>query len=502
VECGVISSLVAFIGALLLSVLLTPAVRRFALEIGAVDSPGERRVHQTVIPRMGGIAIAAAFFLPLICLFAFETAAARVFFEHPMRMVGLTLGGLLVCGIGVLDDLRGVRASHKLLVQILAGAVAYLCGFRIDAVWLPFVGHLDMGVFGLLVTTLWVVAITNAINLIDGLDGLAGGVAFFACITNFVVAGINQDAAVLLLSASLGGALLGFLLYNFNPATIFMGDSGSMFLGYVLGTTSILGNAVRSSTTIAILVPLIALGLPLIDTLFAMVRRFLERRPIFAADRGHIHHRLLALGLTHRRAVLTLYALSIMFTAGAIIVSIGRNWQIGAALAVLSVMVVGVIRAMGNFQVAMRRWRRHERVRPGTVERFRIAVPPLLQRISASREVSDLKALLEDFGALAQLAAIELVGSEAAPLPAFTWLAEDQPAPTDPTREQVVTAAYPLAAAGAKASLRFAWLTDAGEVTSESDILLQLVADACEARINRVEGARSLASKGHLRSLQ
>jgi UDP-GlcNAc:undecaprenyl-phosphate GlcNAc-1-phosphate transferase len=497
-----VSSLVAFAAAMLLSVLFTPVVRRFALELGGVDTPGERRVHEKTIPRMGGIAIVAAFFLPLICLFAFETTVARVFFEHPMRMVGLALGGLAVCGIGVLDDMRGVRAWHKLIVQIMAAAIAYLCGFRIDAIWLPLVGNLDMGVFGPVVTVFWVVAITNAINLIDGLDGLAGGVAFFACITNFVVAGINHDAVVLLLSASLGGALLGFLLYNFNPATIFMGDSGSMFLGFVLGTTSILGNAVRSSTTVAILVPLIALGLPLIDTLFAMVRRFLERRPIFAADRGHIHHRLLAMGLTHRRAVLTLYALSIMFTAGAIIVSIGHNWQIGAALSVLSVMVVGVVRSMGNFQVAMRRWRRKERVRPATVERLRGAVPPLLQRISAAREIGDLKSLLEDFALLAQLIAVELVDSTAGLLPEFTWLAEGNAVPADAGRE-VVTAIYALTAAGEKACLRFAWVTEEGEVTPESDILLQLVADACEARLKRTEVAvaREPISKGHLRSL-
>ena len=346
-------------------------------------------------------------------------------------------------------------------------------------------------------TILWIVAIINAINLIDGLDGLAGGVAFFACVTNFVVGAISHDSLVMLLSASLGGALLGFLLFNFNPASIFMGDSGSMFLGYVLATIGILSNSTKSSTTVAILVPLIALGLPIIDTLFAMVRRVLERRPIFSPDRGHIHHQLLAMGITHRGAVLTLYGLSVLFTGGAILVSLGRSWQVGSALFLLSAAVIGVVRSMGNFQIALRRWRRHERVRPLAVERLRTAVPALLPRVAAAREVSDLAQLLQDFGVAAQLSALELVRSEAAQLPSFVWT--DGSTGELEAGHQVVSATYPVLSAGLEAQLRFAWVTDQGDVVPESDILLQLVADACDARLTRAEQAR--VSKGHLRSI-
>jgi len=239
---------------------------------------------------------------------------------------------------------------------------------------------------------------------------------------------------------------------------------------------------------------------PLIDTLLAMVRRFLERRPIFAPDRGHIHHRLLAMGLTHRRAVLTLYGLSIAFTTIALVVSIGRNWQIGAALAILSLMVVGVVRAMGNFDLAMRRVRRRERVRPASVERLRGAVPPLLARISAARETPDLAQVLEDFVALAGLVRIELTESRADLVPAFCFTAEPSGASGEGLRE-VVVAKYPLRGAGEKAVLKFAWTEEDGDVTAEADILLQLVADACEARLRRADAARAAVAKGHLRSL-
>jgi UDP-GlcNAc:undecaprenyl-phosphate GlcNAc-1-phosphate transferase len=493
----VVSAVTAFFIALFVVVAVTPLVRRFAIDVGAVDRPGERRVHERVIPRLGGIALVLSFFAPLLVLFGVETEVARQFFSEPLRIVGLVAGGLIVSGLGVFDDVRGVRAWTKLCVQALAAVVAYACDYRIDAIAVPGLGNLDMGVFGVPMTALWIVAVINAINLIDGLDGLAGGVAFFACVTNFVVGAINGDSLVMLLSASLGGAVLGFLLFNFNPASIFMGDSGSMFLGYVLATMGILGNSVKSSTTVAILVPLIALGLPIMDTLFAMVRRILERRPIFSPDRGHIHHQLLAMGINHRRAVLTLYGLSVLFTAGAILVSLGRNWQVGSALFLLSAAVIGVVRSMGNFQIALRRWRRRERVRPMAVERLRSAVPAALPRIAAARDIGDLRGLLEDFGVSADMSAVELVHSEIAQLPSFVWTA-DNASDLGPGRE-VVSATYPIRAAGAQAQLRFAWVTDQGDVVPEQDILLQLVADACEARLGRTELAR--ASKGHLRSI-
>ena len=484
-----VSSIIAFLSALLVSVLLTPVVRRFAHELGVLDHPGERRVHVRAIPRLGGLAITAAFFAPLLALFALETEVARVFFTHPLRMLGLTVGGLLVCGIGVIDDVRGVRAWHKLWVQVAAACVAYLCGFRIDAVALPGLGHLPMGIFALPVTVLWITAIINAINLIDGLDGLAGGVAFFACVSNFAVAAINRDPVVMLLSASLGGALLGFLLYNFNPASIFMGDSGSMFLGYVLATSSILGNSVKSSTTVAILAPLVALGLPIIDTLFAMLRRFLERRPIFSPDQGHIHHRLLSLGLTHRRAVLILYGLSVLFTAGALAISLGRNWQVGVALLVLSVAVIGLLRAMGNMQSALRKVSLSQDGSSEATRTLRRAVPQTIVLLNSARDAEEILAILSDFADRAGLGGIEIVGAvKDSPLAALAWQRsfDDRDAP------ECVNTAFALAAVGDGARLVYSWPTSHGELGADGEVLLQLVADACNARLVRPRDSKRL----------
>jgi UDP-GlcNAc:undecaprenyl-phosphate/decaprenyl-phosphate GlcNAc-1-phosphate transferase len=501
----VVSAITAFAIALAAVVTLTPFVRRFALDVGAVDQPGDRRVHGRVIPRLGGIGLVLAFFAPLLALFGLQTEVARQFFSNPLHIVGLVAGGMVVAGLGVFDDVRGVRAWNKLGVQFIAAAIAFACGYRIEAVNVPLFGHLEMGIFALPVTALWIVAIINAINLIDGLDGLAGGVAFFACVTNFVVGAINHDELVMLLSASLGGAVLGFLLFNFNPASIFMGDSGSMFLGFVLATMSILGSSVKSSTTVAILVPLIALGLPIMDTLFAMGRRFLERRPIFAADRGHIHHQLLAMGINHRRAVLILYGLSIMFTTGAILLSMGRDWQVGGALLVLSVAVIGVVRSMGDLQLTLRRWRRRERVRSAAVERLRQAVPSALPRIVAAGELRELPSVLEEFARDAQLSAVELTGSQLEQLPSFGRTANARPGESDarglaaPT--DAITAAFAIPSAGAEATLRLSFVTDDSELSPDADILLQLVADALDARLRRTDSGRFSVSKGRLRSV-
>lgn len=493
-----LSAVFAFAGSLLAAVMLTPIVRRFAIRLGAMDAPDERRVHLHATPRLGGLAIVAAFFASMYALFVTESEVARIFFATPKLILGLGLGGLLVCAVGALDDLRGVRAWHKLACHCLAAVAAYACGFRIDAIKLPLLGDLDMGVFGIVVTTLWIVAIINAINLIDGLDGLAGGVVFFACITNLVVASINNDVVVMLLSSALGGATLGFLLFNFSPASIFMGDSGSMFLGYTLATTSILGNSVKSSTTVAILVPFVALGLPIIDTLLAMLRRFLERRSIFASDRRHIHHQLLAMGLTQRRAVLTLYGLSILFTTGAIIVSVGRNTAVGAALVVITITAVGVVRVMGNVDGAFRRWLRKERIRSPLVERIRFAVPSVLSQIANANEPRDVLVALEEFGRVSRLDSIKLAASAGGTLEPFQWSSVRTPS-VGLTRPSA-TARYVLHEV-TSGVLHFSWPSGAGGLDADIDILLQLVADAIDEHVRRENEAHRSTNTVQLRSV-
>lgn len=474
------SALIAFAIALCVSVALTPLVRKIAREIGVVDEPGGRRVHRGAIPRLGGVAIALSFFVPLLIMFGFETQAAGVFFSDPLRIVGLAVGGVLLGGTGVVDDIRGVRAWHKLWAQTAAAALAFACGFRIEAVSLPLFGYLDMGVFALPVTMLWIVAIINAVNLIDGLDGLAGGVTFFACIANFAVAAVHQDASVMLLSAALGGAVMGFLLFNFNPATIFMGDSGSLFLGYVIATTSLLGASVKSSTTVAILAPLIALGLPIADTLFAMLRRFLERRPIFSPDDGHIHHRLLRMGLTHRRAVLTLYGLSIVFTTSAIIVAIGRDWQVGAVLVLLTLVVFGLVRSVGNFQLAIRRWQRGARTWASDNMHLLRAVRAAVQALSVVESEGQVRAVLRALKRDGRLAGMEL----RSPLPqlAFHDAVEGR-------EEDYVRATYDLTGAGDAGALFVSWISPTNEVQAEVDVLLHMVAESVSAALEDMGAA-------------
>ncbi len=212
-------------------------------------------------------------------LLRLESSVGMVVQAEPLQVIGLLGGALIVFVVGVLDDTRRVSALHKLYAQIAAATLAYICGFRIDAISVSLGSSMSMGIFALPVTVLWIVGIVNAINLIDGLDGLAAGIVFFAGITNFVIAYLAGNNLLAVVMAVMLGAVVGFLFFNFNPARIFMGDSGSYFLGFLLGTSSITGY--KASTAVALLVPMIALGVPIFDTLFTVLRRFLERRPLF-----------------------------------------------------------------------------------------------------------------------------------------------------------------------------------------------------------------------------
>ncbi|MEM9694075.1 MAG: MraY family glycosyltransferase [Myxococcota bacterium] len=338
------SLLAAFVISNVVTAVLIPFVRRFALRRGAVANGGGRHVHDTSVPRLGGIAICVGILVPVVGLFLVDSGTTVSFEAAPGLALGLFVGSVTMCVLGAVDDTRGIRALYKLYAQLGVASFAFACGFRIEAVDLPLFGSVSMGIFALPVTVAWIVGITNAVNLIDGLDGLAGGVVFFAALTNLVVSVIGHQVWTALVMAATLGAVLGFLYFNFNPARIFMGDSGSYLLGYVLAVTALAGVAVKASTAVALLVPIVALGVPIIDTLFAILRRYLERRPLFSPDRGHIHHRLLDLGLTHRRAVLLLYAVSVIFTVASIAIYLGRAWQVGVALLVCSITVFGLAR--------------------------------------------------------------------------------------------------------------------------------------------------------------
>lgn len=477
------SFVAAFVVAAIVAGVLTPVVRRLALRYGVVSGTGGRHVHQQRIPRLGGVAIAFAVLLPIVGLFVVESAIATLFQQEVMKVIGLCAGAVLMCTLGVFDDLKGVRALHKLLAHVAIATFAYGCGFRIDAVSLPILDMpLSMGVFALPVTVAWIVGITNAINLIDGLDGLAAGVVFFAALTNFVVATISGAEFSALIMATVMGGVLGFLFYNFNPARIFMGDSGSYMLGYVIAVTSLAG-APKASTAVALLVPVVALGVPIFDTLFAIVRRFLERRPLFSPDRGHIHHRLLAAGVTHRRAVLILYGVSIVFTVSAIGIYLGRSWQIGVALLIASAGLIGLVRFVGVLSHTHLLRRQKARMRSRDTERLRGVIPSVPERFARPKTQQELFAALIDLAEEADFAAV-LVRRPGQEEPIVAWNDRKSEA-----RRVVATMVYPLGRdALARAELVVSSVNDSedDQMSPQSEILFQVIADILSANLERV----------------
>ncbi len=289
--------------------LLTPPIRRLALRAGAVDKPGERKVHHVPVPCWGGLGIFLGF-----------TAAVLLSMPLSREIAGLLLGGLVALTVGLIDDRRELSPWVKLAGQVAAAVVAVAFGVTIRFVTNPFGGLIGLGYFSVPVTILWIVAITNAINLVDGLDGLAAGVAVISAGTVAVVSFGQGEPLVAGLAVLLGAASLGFLPHNFHPARIFMKDAGSMFLGFMLASLSAIG-LTKSATAFSLILPILILGIPIFDMLFAIVRRVLQGRHIFTPDRGHLHHRLLDLGLTHRQAVLLIYAINLLLGGSAILLT-------------------------------------------------------------------------------------------------------------------------------------------------------------------------------------
>ena len=320
-----------FFIAALFSLLVTPAVRTLGHWLRAYGQADEWR-EQPHIPRLGGLAIfVAALAAWGLLLFVPNDVRAR-FLSEWHTMVVLMAPGTLVLLLGVYDDLVGATPWQKLIIETLAAGMVWWAGFRI--VHLPIFGYGIHSLFlSLAVTVFWIVAMTNSFNLIDGLDGLAAGIAFFVTLSVFVVSLIQGNHFGCILAITLAGALLGFLRFNFSPATIFLGDTGSLFLGFVLATLAI-HTSQKSSTLLAIVVPFAAFGLPVLDTLLTVVRRFLSGRPLFVGDHDHIHHRLLR-RFSPRAAALMLYALTAFFSLGSLLI-IHSTGNLVALVAVLA----------------------------------------------------------------------------------------------------------------------------------------------------------------------
>lgn len=308
---------------LLLSLFLTPLAGRLALWLRALDPFSARKLlRPSQVPRLGGVAIAVAFYIAVAGLWWSGSVVARATFQPGSPVLAILLGGVPILLLGIVDDLRGLRALPKLLVEICVALLLYWQGLRVLGTNGP-TGPIELSqLLSALVTVAWIVGVVNAVNLIDGLDGLASGVAIIALGTTTVAALLRGDVLLAFLAGSLAGATLGFLRYNFNPASIFMGDSGSLFLGYLLATTSI-WSVRKAATAVLVVFPVVALGLPLLDTGLTISRRFLSGRPVMQADRDHVHHRLLLKGLPVRRAVLLLYAACLVFSGLSLVMLLG-----------------------------------------------------------------------------------------------------------------------------------------------------------------------------------
>ena len=301
-----------FLTAFVLALIFTPVAIWIAPKIGAVDIPKDaRRMHTKPMPRFGGMAI-----------FIGATAAIIVFMGNDPRVIGILIGGICVYALGVVDDLKGIPAKVKLLGQIGCASIVFSFGIRIQFITNHFGdGHSYLvGVTSFIITIIWIVGIMNTVNLIDGLDGLAAGVAAIASLSICYTAYIHGMYEVTLAMLAIAGGALGFLPYNFHPAKIFMGDSGSLFLGFMLAAFSIMG-PVKGATIVATIVPVLVLGIPIFDTAFAILRRLINRRPIMEADKGHLHHRMMAVGLGQKRTVLMIYGISAVMGIAAVLYS-------------------------------------------------------------------------------------------------------------------------------------------------------------------------------------
>ncbi|GEM_PF-790390 len=482
----------AFAGllAVFISALLTPLVRKAAHAFDLVESPGDRDVHTAAIPRMGGIAIFIAFGTVLATLLASNAMTITEGGKDPF--LGYVLGGSVIFVAGLYDDLKGLGAKKKLLAQLIAATLAWYGGAQIqNIVNVPGIGAVTLGpIVAYAATIVWILAFINAVNLIDGLDGLAGGLVFFAALTNLSIALITHNVFAAVTNAALAGSVLGFLFYNFNPARIFMGDTGSLFLGYALSAGALLSSRQKESTLASLLVLIIALGLPLTDTILSMVRRVLQRRSIFAADRGHVHHRLLALGLTHKKAVLVLYACTVFLCALSVAAAIGQDWQVGLALMAAITVLAGIIRFSGYFGRVITSETASSENLNGQARRLSDKVPEFVLESLGATNMSalfvTLENILNDSGILSASLA-----HENSSISSTLWMWKQANSQGRRTEGRMVTCTYSVQSPNEEGVKSFSISTRVpeGPVPNDLNLIVRLIAKILTNSLNRVDGA-------------
>lgn len=386
----------SFAISLLLSFLLTRQVRSLALSRGWVSlAQDDRHVHRQPLPRLGGVAIYAAFVisvaLALLAALAFPRLGSAVSFS---TLAAILAPATLIFLLGVYDDLRSAGPYTKFAVQTVAGCVLFAGGLRILDIPVMFGARQFGWALSLAITIFWVIGITNAFNLIDGLDGLAAGSGLFSTLVVFVVAVFSHSPLVSLLTISLAGAILGFLRFNFNPATIFLGDCGSLFIGFMLSALAIEG-AQKAPTVIAVAIPVVSFGLPILETALSVMRRLISGRPIFTADREHIHHKLLQRGLSHRQVVIVLYAVSALFA----LLSLFLLWPSGSTLGlVLAVLGTGIwfgVQHLGYLEFGELARVAHRTLEQRSIFINNLAIRRATEELKVARDYSQVCRILE-----------------------------------------------------------------------------------------------------------
>lgn len=322
----------AFACAFAITLVTTPFAKWLSAKVGAIDYPKDRGVHKKPMPRMGGVAIVLGFLITVLMVYFFDRSMS------PKQFVGFIIGAVIIAVLGMIDDMKDLPAKLKFCVQIVAALIVIFSGTQIQIVLWPVTATLQK--LSIPITLVWIVGVTNAVNLIDGLDGLAAGVTGIAALSLMVLCIMTGTTTAVVLTAALAGACLGFLPRNFNPAEIFMGDTGSTFLGFVLAVTSILG-VFKGYALLALVVSIFCIGLPIFDTIFAMLRRMAKHQPIMQADRGHLHHKLIDHGFSQKKAVLIMYAISIFLGLLAIFIAVKDSRIFVVAL--LTVVVLSFI---------------------------------------------------------------------------------------------------------------------------------------------------------------
>ena len=321
------TALTAFLLALTITFVGTRLTIALSHRLGILDNPDRsRKLHKEACPTLGGPAIYLGFIAPiLVLLWGYHNEVSTLLEAHRDKLTGTPLGALAALLTGTLDDIVDLRARWKLCLQCVVASIAFGFGLTIEAIHLPYVETFSLGPLALPITILWFLLCMNAVNLIDGLDGLAAGVSLIVVITLFIMCLIFENSIGLLLLACCAGALCGFLYLNFHPARIFLGDSGSLLVGFLIGAFPLMGATGKTETAIALLVATIALGLPIIDTALAILRRILRGLPLQTPDRSHIHHRLLSLGLSHKNVVYALYSAGVLLGSIALLLTLERN---------------------------------------------------------------------------------------------------------------------------------------------------------------------------------